>query len=111
MEIERGERSREVREQCRVGSAGGEKKSPHGSRLGGDLLVATNARNTEGKRVACRAQARDYSYSRAVEALLGGLGLEAIVGDVKARLVTVGGVLVEHALGNGLVDRRHGGLE
>src|ERR1700674_3283062 len=43
--------------------------------------------------------------------LLRGLCFDAVVGQREARLVAVGGVLVQHALGNGLVDCRHRGLK
>ena len=39
--------------------------------------------------------------------LLGGFFSDAIEGERKARLVTVAGVFVQHALGDGLVDRGH----
>src|SRR5882762_158286 len=43
--------------------------------------------------------------------LLRGLGFDAVVGQREARLVAVSGVLVQHALGNGLVDCRHHGMK
>src|SRR5882762_3204228 len=43
--------------------------------------------------------------------LLRGFRFDAVVGQREARLVAVGGVLVQHVLGNGLVDCRHRGLE
>src|SRR6267143_5169329 len=46
-----------------------------------------------------------------VSNLLRGFGLEAVVGESEARFVTVAGVFVEHALGDGLVDGGHRGME
>src|SRR6202521_3795692 len=43
--------------------------------------------------------------------LLRGLGFDAVVGQREARFVAVGGVLVQHVLGNGLVDCRHRGMK
>src|SRR5882672_10739602 len=43
--------------------------------------------------------------------LLGGFGLEAVVRQGEARFVAVAGVLVEHALGDGLVNGRHRGVQ
>src|SRR6266850_5537228 len=43
--------------------------------------------------------------------LLGGFGLESVVGQGEARFVAVGGVFVEHALGDGLVDGGHRGMD
>src|SRR6202158_4368508 len=43
--------------------------------------------------------------------LLSGLGFDAVVGQREARLVAIGGVLVQHVLGNGLIDCRHRGLQ
>src|SRR5467141_3469698 len=58
-----------------------------------------------------RAEARPYRNRQDRKAgkplLLRGLGFDAVVGQREARLVAVSGVLVQHALGNGLVDCRH----
>src|ERR1700730_955500 len=43
--------------------------------------------------------------------LLRGFRFDAVEGQREARLVAVGGVLVQHVLGNGLVDCRHRGLK
>src|SRR6266581_1018044 len=43
--------------------------------------------------------------------LLRGLRFNAVEGQREARFVAVGGVLVQHVLGNGLVDCRHSGLQ
>src|SRR6266850_4996222 len=43
--------------------------------------------------------------------LLGGFGLESVVGDREARFVAVAGVFVKHALGDGLVNGGHRGVE
>src|ERR1700686_4593840 len=45
------------------------------------------------------------------EMLLRSLGLDAVEGEGEARLVTVASVLVQHALGDGLIDRGHRRME
>src|SRR6267143_953110 len=62
-----------------------------------------------------RAEARPYRNRQDRKGgeplLLRGLGFDAVVGQREARLVAVGGVLVQHVLGNGLIDCRHGRLQ
>src|SRR6267142_1425679 len=43
--------------------------------------------------------------------LLGDFGFDAVVGEGEARFVAVAGVFVEHALGDGLVDGGHRGVQ
>src|SRR6266446_4247877 len=55
--------------------------------------------------------AKNTGRSACATRLLGGLGLHLVEGEAEARLVAVGGVLVENALGDGLIDRRKRGIQ
>src|SRR6266404_8632874 len=61
-------------------------------------------RSKRGKVPACKSKS-----GRTL--LLRGFRFDAVEGQREARLVAVGGVLVQHVLGNGLIDCRHGGLQ
>ena len=53
----------------------------------------------------------NWNQSRRPKLLGGGLGLGLVEGQSEARLVAIRGVLVEHALGDGLIDGGHRGVQ
>src|SRR5438034_10746182 len=65
-------------------------------------------KRTGGPRPALQRPAKTKSWS---PLRLGGLCFDNVVRHREARLVTVGGVLVQHALGYGLVDCRASGMK
>src|SRR6266851_10376260 len=77
--------------------------------IGVDIGLAGRKKNGRPPR---RAPLQKPKTSKSgIALLLRGLRFDAVVGHGEARLVAVGGVLVQHILGNGLVDCRHRGLK
>jgi hypothetical protein len=65
---------------------------------------------TETSKIETRENRNPQNRNAGEPLLLRGLGFDAVVGQGEARLVAIGGVFVQHAFGNGLVDGRHRGL-
>src|SRR6266480_3022115 len=76
--------------------------------VGVDIKPRKKKKERAGRGPPLRKPARSKSGK---SLLLRGFRFDAVVGQRETRLVAVGGVLVQHVLGNGLIDCRHRGLQ